>query len=80
MCLYDISTSQLKEAEKAIENQLEVLENYGLLRTGQTAAQVVKAVSFSADLKEAVEGAEYIQVCCKASRKTFSALHNYVSE
>ncbi len=62
MCLYDINDQQLQDAEKAIRKQLEGLEGEGLLRDGQTADKVIKAVSFSSDLREAVEGAEYIQV------------------
>lgn len=62
MCLYDISSEQLSGAQEAILKQLQELERGGLLREGQTAATLLKSVSFSSNLKEAVENAEYIQV------------------
>ena len=62
MCLYDVSADQLEGAKLAIQQQLEGLEGDGLLREGQTASQVLNAVSFSSDLKDAVSGAGYIQV------------------
>ena len=64
ICLYDISEEQLQGAQQAIQQQLEGLEKDGLLREGQTASQLAKAVSYSTDLKNAVAGAVYIQVCC----------------
>lgn len=63
VCLYDISSDQLQGARKAIQQQLEGLEKEGLLREGQTASQLLKAVAVSSDLKEAVDGSGYIQVC-----------------
>lgn len=62
MCLYDISDKQLEEAKKAIEEQLQSLEKDGLLRESQTALQLSKNLMFCSDLKEAVDGAKYIQV------------------
>lgn len=47
----------------AIAQQLECLEEEGLLREGQVASQLVRAVTYTSTLKEAVYGAEYIQVC-----------------
>ncbi len=52
----------MEGAKMAILTQLEELEGQGLLREGQTAAQLIKSVTFSCNLKEAVDGAEYIQV------------------
>ena len=62
VCLYDISDEQLQGAKVAIQRQLEELEGQGLLREGQTAAQLLRRVNFSSDLKDAVDGAEYVQV------------------
>ena len=62
MCLYDIKDEQLEGAKTAIQSQLEELEGQGLLREGQTAVQLLKRVAFSSDLKDAVDGADYIQV------------------
>lgn len=62
MYLYDISSQQLQGAQEAIQQQLEGLEGEGLLREGQTATQLIKAVSFTSDLQDAVDGADYIQV------------------
>ncbi len=62
ICLYDVSAKQLQGAREAIEKQLQGLEGEGLLREGQTASQLVKAVSFSSDLQDAVADAHYIQV------------------
>lgn len=62
MCLYDVNAEQLEGAKLAIQQQLEGLEGDGLLREGQTASQLSNSVSFSSDLQEAVNGADYIQV------------------
>ena len=62
MCLYDVSADQLEGAKLAIQQQLEGLEGDGLLREGQTASQLLNAVSFSSDLQDAVSDAGYIQV------------------
>ncbi len=61
--LYDISDDQLKGALSAIEQQLVTLETQGLLKDGQTAAELVKRVSCFTKLQEAATGAVYIQVC-----------------
>ena len=62
ICLYDISDEQLQGAKEAIRVQLEGLQGEGLLREGQTASQLLTAVSFSSNLKDAVTGVDYIQV------------------
>ena len=62
VCLYDIKDEQLEGAKVAIQSQLVELEGQGLLREGQTASQLLKRVAFSSDLKDAVDGADYIQV------------------
>lgn len=62
VCLYDISEEQLQGSKEAIQQQLEGLQGEGLLREGQTATQLLKAVSFSSDLKAAVADSGYIQV------------------
>ncbi len=62
VCLYDISAEQLEGAKAAIQGQLEELGGQGLLREGQTPTQLLNSVTFSSDLKDAVGGADYIQV------------------
>ena len=70
MCLYDISSEQLEGAKESIYKQLQSLEGEGLLRGGQTAESLLPAVSFSSNLKEAVQGAGYVQVCAPFSSIT----------
>ena len=60
--LYDISDDQLQGALVAIGKQLQQLEGEGLLREGQKADELVKHVSVTSDLKEAMQGTEYVQV------------------
>lgn len=62
MHLYDISSEQLQGAREAIQRQLEGLEKEGLLREGQAASQLLQTISFSSQLQEVVDGADYIQV------------------
>ena len=62
MTLFDVVADQLQNALSAIESQLKMLEGDGLLRDGQTAAELVKSVSVSSDLKEAMEETDYVQV------------------
>lgn len=63
MTLFDVMADQLQNALVAVEKQLKMLEGDGLLREGQTAATLMRAVSVSSDLKEAMEGTDYVQVC-----------------
>ena len=60
--LFDVVADQLQNALVAIEKQLKMLEGDGLLREGQTASELIRSVSVSSDLKEAMEGTDYIQV------------------
>ena len=53
---------QLEGAVLAIGQQLESLEGEGLLKEGQTGAELLKKVTTSSNLQETVEGAEYVQV------------------
>ena len=62
MVLNDISDQQLQGALYAIRRQLGSMEREGLLREGQVAANLVKRVTVSSDLQEAVSGALYVQV------------------
>jgi 3-hydroxyacyl-CoA dehydrogenase len=60
--LFDVVADQLQNALAAIEKQLKMLEGDGLLREGQTASELMRSVSVSSDLKEAMEGTNYVQV------------------
>ena len=60
--LYDISDEQLQGALVSVGQQLVQLEGEGLLRTGQTGEGLLKGVSVSSNLSEAMEGAIYVQV------------------
>ncbi len=60
--LYDISDEQLQGALVSVGQQLVQLEGEGLLRTGQTGEGLLKSVSVSSNLSEAMEGAIYVQV------------------
>ncbi len=60
--LYDISDEQLQGALVSIGKQLVQLEGEGLLRAGQTGEELLKSVSVSSNLSEAMEGAIYVQV------------------
>lgn len=60
--LFDVVADQLQNALAAIEKQLKMLEGDGLLREGQTASELMRSVSVSSDLKEAMEGTDYVQV------------------
>lgn len=62
MTLFDVVEGQLQNALVAIEDQLKMLEGDGLLREGQTAADLMKSVSINTDLKEAMKGTDYVQV------------------
>ena len=62
MVLFDVVADQLEAALVAVEEKLLSLEGEGLLRAGQSAAELVKAVSVTSDLKQAMDGAEYVQV------------------
>ena len=62
MTLFDVVADQLQNALAAIEKQLKMLEGDGLLREGQTASELMRSVSVSSDLKEAMEGTDYVQV------------------
>lgn len=64
MTLFDVVADQLQHALAAIESQLKMLEGDGLLREGQTAAELVRSVSVSSDLEEAMKGTHYVQVYC----------------
>eukprot|EP00731_Ephydatia_muelleri_P032089 Em0023g596a len=61
--LNDISDQQLQGALDAIHHQLGNMEREGLLREGQTAANLEKQVTISSDLQGAVSGALYVQEC-----------------
>ena len=67
MTLFDVVADQLPAALASIERQLTMLEGDGLLREGQTAASLMKSVSVSSDLKEAMEGTDYVQVIFQPS-------------
>jgi hypothetical protein len=60
--LYDISEDQLEGAKVAIQAQLEGLQKDGLLREGQTASQLLGAVTFSSNLEAVIADAIHIQV------------------
>ena len=62
MILFDVIADQLQNALVAIEKQLKMLEGDGLLREGQTTSELMRFVSVSNDLKEAMEGTDYVQV------------------
>ena len=62
MTLFDVIADQLHNALVAIEKQLKMLEGDGLLREGQTTSELMRFVSVSNDLKEAMEGTDYVQV------------------
>ena len=64
--LFDVVADQLQAALAAIERQLKMLEGDGLLREGQTAAGLMGSVSVSSDLREAMEGADYVQVAAES--------------
>ena len=66
--LFDVVADQLQNALVAIEKQLKMLEGDGLLREGQTASELMKSVSVSSDLKEAMEGTDYVQVAIYCSK------------
>ena len=60
--LFDVAADQLQSALAAVEGQLKMLEGDGLLREGQTAAELIKSVSVCSDLCEAMKGTSYVQV------------------
>lgn len=62
MTLFDVVADQLQNALVAIEKQLKMLEGDGLLREGQTSSELMRFVSVNSDLKEAMEGTDYVQV------------------
>ena len=66
--LFDVVADQLQNALVAIEKQLKMLEGDGLLREGQTASELMRSVSVSSDLKEAMEGTDYVQVAIYCSK------------
>lgn len=60
--LYDISDEQLQGALVAVGQQLGQLEKDGLLKEGQSSEGLLKNVSITSNIREAVEGADYVQV------------------
>ena len=66
MTLFDVVADQLQAALAAIERQLKMLEGDGLLKEGQTAARLMGSVSVSSDLREAMEGTDYVQVAAES--------------
>ena len=62
MVLNDISADQLRGALDAVHHQLGNMEREGLLREGQTAQNLEKRVTVSANLQEALSDALYVQV------------------
>ena len=81
MTLYDIMAEQLEGAVLAIGQQLESLEREGLLKEGQTGAELLKKVTTSSNLQETVEGAEYVQVSgsCAVGVTTSQDVHVHSS-
>ena len=79
MTLYDIMAEQLEGAVLAIGQQLESLEGEGLLKEGQTGAELLNKVTTSSNLQETVEGAEYVQVSgsCAVGVTTSSGVARY---
>lgn len=61
--IYDIVPEQISTALKRIEEEAKRLEKNGLLRGTLTAAEQVKCISGTTDIKELVKNAIYIQEC-----------------
>ena len=63
VCIYDIVQSQIDNALKQIKSQLKGLEERGLLRGKLTADQQFSVISGCTDIKEAINGAFFLQEC-----------------
>lgn len=61
--IYDIVNEQIDKALKNIENELNRLEKEKILRGKLSAAEQLKCISGTTDLKELVKNAIYIQEC-----------------
>ena len=74
--LFDVAADQLQSALAAVEGQLKMLEGDGLLREGQTAAELIKSVSVCSDLCEAMKGTIYVQVSVESTPKVKASIAN----
>uniref|UniRef100_A0A8C6ZAJ6 Crystallin lambda 1 n=1 Tax=Nothoprocta perdicaria TaxID=30464 RepID=A0A8C6ZAJ6_NOTPE len=61
--LYDIVQQQIKSALENIRKQMKELEESGFLKGALSAEQQLALISGCTDLREAVEGATFIQEC-----------------
>ncbi|WKX92688.1 hypothetical protein Q1695_010599 [Nippostrongylus brasiliensis] len=84
VCLYDISAEQLDVALRTITRNLEKLENEGLSRRDETTEQVMKHITTTLRLEDALHGAIYAQESTSESvefkRKIFSEMDKFASE
>jgi L-gulonate 3-dehydrogenase len=82
--LYDVIGEQLGGAMSAVVEKLRVMEKEGLLREGQIAEELAKRVTSSSSLKDAVEGAVYVQECTPENvslkQKVFSELDSLADD
>ena len=82
MVLYDVlfaDAANLDATVTSVREKLASLEKEKLLWPGQTAEQVAGNVSASDNLKEALEGAVYVQVCSLIIRILCSNCQDTVS-
>lgn len=82
--IYDIVPEQITNALKRIEEELKRLEKEKLLRGTLTAAQQIKCITGTTDVKELVKNAVYIQECVpeniELKRKVYSQLDAIIED
>lgn len=78
--IYDIVASQVENALKQTKIQLNSLEQRGLLRGKLTAEQQFGCISGCTDIKQAVQGAFFLQECVPENLEMKKKLYKQLDE
>ncbi|XP_043929127.1 lambda-crystallin homolog [Protopterus annectens] len=80
--LYDILSQQIQVAMEAVSKQMKDMEEMGVLRGSLSSEEQFSLISGCSDLREAVEGASFIQECVpenvELKKKIFKELDDLV--
>lgn len=80
VCIFDIIESQIENALTQAKNQLKTLEEKGLLRGSLSAEEQFNCITGSTNLKEAINGAFFLQECVPESLDLKKKLYKQLDE